>query len=73
VVTQQQKDPVSEILLFLSENRIQILNVAGPRASEDPQGGEWAYQILLKTLEKDATHSATHETVTAGKNGNADE
>jgi hypothetical protein len=32
---------------FLNENEIQILNVAGPRGSEEPDAAEFVFQTLL--------------------------
>jgi hypothetical protein len=43
----------AELLLnFLREHRIKILNVAGPRASEEPEAGRFATEVLEKVLGK---------------------
>ena len=35
---------------FIEEHRIQVLNVAGPRASEEPEVGEFVQRILGEVL-----------------------
>ncbi len=41
-------NPVSELLLFISNYKIVTLNIAGPRASDEPE----VYQFVKSTLEK---------------------
>lgn len=48
-------DPVNDVLNFLKNNQIHILNVAGPRASKSKQIYEFALDVLTRTL-KACTH-----------------
>jgi hypothetical protein len=45
-VTVQPEDAVSEAVRFVSEEDIRQLNVAGPRASGEPRGYEYAYSLV---------------------------
>ncbi len=43
-------DPVSELQRFLEDHAITKLNIAGPRASEEPEAATFAAQILEAAL-----------------------
>jgi len=40
--------PEQELLRFLGENRIRVLNVAGPRASKEPKVADFVKEVLDK-------------------------
>lgn len=40
------KDPVETLIEFLDTNRIETLNVAGPRMSTEPGAGDFARELL---------------------------
>jgi ribosomal-protein-alanine N-acetyltransferase len=42
--------PDSELLRFLGDNEIKVLNVAGPRASEEPEVGTFVRDVLEKAF-----------------------
>ena len=44
-------EAAEQLAAFVRQNRIEILNVAGPRASEWPQGYEFAAETLTKFLQ----------------------
>ncbi len=43
-------DPAAELRWFLQANRIEILNVAGSRASKEPGVGDYVKDVLSKAL-----------------------
>jgi hypothetical protein len=43
--------PAGEIRKWFEENRVQVLNVSGPRESQSPGIGELAREFMLKLLE----------------------
>jgi len=43
-----QLSPEQELLRFLGENRIRVLNVAGPRASKEPKVADFVKEVLDK-------------------------
>ena len=50
-------DPAGKLTHFLRDHRIQVLNVAGPRASQEPQVGEFVVRVLKRVfLRKGHTH-----------------
>src|SRR5207248_2214792 len=40
------KNPSQALRRFVSQNKIVVLNVAGPRASQEPQAGEFVRRVL---------------------------
>jgi len=58
----QQGGPASPervLLRFLRENHIQVLNVAGPRASKEPEVGAFVSAVLGKTWDAEREASST--------------
>ncbi len=54
VVSEHEGDTKAalEVIEFLKENRVAILNVAGPRESEAPGLGEFVRRVLYASLQK---------------------
>ncbi|MCS7091354.1 MAG: putative molybdenum carrier protein [Verrucomicrobiota bacterium] len=52
------EEAVAELTHFLRQNRIRVLNVAGPRASTEPEAASYAAAVLRRLLEKDLERSA---------------
>ena len=49
--SEEATDAAAErLLLFLTEHQVGRLNVAGPRASQEPEIGEFVRQVLLRAL-----------------------
>jgi Circularly permutated YpsA SLOG family len=44
-------DPAEELLAFIAEHRVERLNVAGPRASQEPLVGEFVRGVLTAALD----------------------
>jgi hypothetical protein len=44
------EDAAARLLQFLAEHRVGRLNVAGPRASQEPEIGEFVRRVLLRAL-----------------------
>lgn len=42
----ESNNPSGALLTFVDENRIETLNVAGPRESSEPEAGEFARMVL---------------------------
>lgn len=43
-------DAAARLKAFISRYKIQVLNVSGPRASEEPQIGQFVHQVLSQAL-----------------------
>jgi len=48
ICKETMNDPEQKLLDFISENNISSLNIAGPRASKEPE----VYEFVLRVLEK---------------------
>ena len=48
-----QAEAVQQIIEFIQEYRIAVLNVAGPRASKEMGGYKYGYSVLLEFLNSD--------------------
>lgn len=48
--TQEWQAAASRVLDFVGARRIQVLNVAGPRASKEPRAYPYAYQLMAQVL-----------------------
>ena len=57
MVSQGGENPVQKIREILSNCPHRILNLAGPRESEEPGIQDWAYEILLKALARGPSRS----------------
>jgi len=59
-------NPAQALRRFVSQHRISVLNVAGPRASQEPRVGEFARGVLEKTL-GNQPHRSRKKTSAAGQ------
>lgn len=47
-----ETEAIKQIAGFIQERGVKVLNVAGPRASKDPRGYIFTYDILIKLLSR---------------------
>jgi hypothetical protein len=45
-LSRKTKNPAAKLRAFIAQHRIKVLNVAGPRASSEPEVGDWVKQML---------------------------
>ena len=45
-LSRKNKHPAAKLRAFIAQHRIKVLNVAGPRASSEPEVGDWVKQML---------------------------
>lgn len=46
------QDPAGELLALLAEHHVERLNLAGPRASQEPQVAEFVRSVLVAALDR---------------------
>jgi len=56
-----QSSPETELLHFIRSNKVRILNVAGPRASKEPEITSFVREVLDKTLALLSQNQKKHE------------